>query len=106
MKFGEYIETNRRAAVIFPEGTRSIDGNPKTFQTRGLEILFKKTPSALIVPVTINNSWKMMRYGKLPLGLGNHLKFTVHKPLELATFVNKQDLIHSIETTITKHIKP
>lgn len=106
MKFGEYIENTKRAAVIFPEGTRSIDGNPKPFQTRGLEILFKKTPSALIVPVTINNSWKMLRYGKFPLGLGNHLKFSVHKPLELATFVNKQDLIHSIETTITKHIKP
>ncbi len=106
MKFGEYIETNNRSAVIFPEGTRSIDGTPKRFQTKGLEVLFKKIPSALIVPVTINNSWKMMCYGKFPLGLGNHLKFTVHKPLELATFVDKQALLNSIETTITKHIKP
>jgi 1-acyl-sn-glycerol-3-phosphate acyltransferase len=106
MEFGEYIEKTNRAAVIFPEGTRSIDGTPKAFQTRGLEILFKKIPSAIIIPVTINNSWKMLRYGKFPLGLGNHLKFTVHKPLELATFVNKQDLLHLIETTITKHIKP
>lgn len=106
MKFGDYIETNKYAAVIFPEGTRSVDGRPKPFQTRGLEILFKKIPSALIVPVTINNSWKMLRYGKFPLGLGNHLKFTVHKPLELATFVNKQDLLDSIQNTITKHIKP
>ena len=105
-KLGRYIEKHQRAAVIFPEGTRSMDGTPKPFQTRGLEILFKKIPSALIVPVTINNSWKMLRYGKFPLGLGNHLKFTVHKPLELATFVNKQDLLNSIETTITKHIKP
>lgn len=106
MKFGEYIETNTYAAVIFPEGTRSVDGNPKPFQTKGLEILFKKIPSALIVPVTINNSWKMLRYGKFPLGLGNHLKFTVHKPLELATFANKKDLLDSIQTTITNQIKP
>ena len=48
----------------------------------------------------------MLRYGKFPLGLGNHLRFTVHKPIELATFVNKQDLIDSIQSTITKHIKP
>lgn len=106
MKFGEYIENTKRGAVIFPEGTRSIDGTPKRFQTKGLEILFKKIPSAVIVPVTINNSWKMLRYGKFPLGLGNHLKFTVHKPIELATFVDKKELLETIETTITKHIKP
>ncbi|MFV9549592.1 lysophospholipid acyltransferase family protein [Algibacter sp. PT7-4] len=105
MKFGEYIETNKYAAVIFPEGTRSKNGKPKSFQTKGLEILFKKVPSALIVPVTINNSWKMFRYGKFPLGLGNHLKFIVHKPLELATFVNKEELISTIESTITTHIE-
>ncbi|WP_370477515.1 lysophospholipid acyltransferase family protein [Tamlana flava] len=104
MKFGEYIEKNKRSSVIFPEGTRSKTGKPKTFQTKGLEILFKKAPSALVVPITINNSWKMYKYGKFPLGLGNHLQFTVHKPLEMATFVNNEELINSIETTITKHI--
>ena len=59
MKFGEYIEKTKRAAVIFPEGTRSKNGQPKPFQTKGLEMLFKKIPSATIVPITINNSWKL-----------------------------------------------
>ena len=62
-------------------------------------------PSALVVPITINNSWKMLRYGKFPMGIGNHLKFTVHKPLELATFVDKQELINRIESTIKNHIE-
>lgn len=105
MKFGKYIEKNKYAAVIFPEGTRSKDGMPKPFQTKGLDMLFKKIPSALVVPVSINNSWKMFRYGTFPLGLGNHLTFTVHKPIELATFVNKQELIAQIETTIKAGIK-
>ncbi|SFC94704.1 lysophospholipid acyltransferase family protein [Algibacter pectinivorans] len=105
MKFGEFIEENNYAAVIFPEGTRSKDGTVKPFQRKGLEILFKKIPSALIVPVSINNSWKMLRYGKFPMGLGNHLKFTVHKPIDLAIFVNKEDLIETVESTIKNHIK-
>ena len=105
IKFGEYIESTKRAAVIFPEGTRSKNGTPKPFQTKGLEILFKKVPSALIVPITVNNSWKMLRYGNFPMGIGNHLKFTVHKPIELATFVDKQELINSIESTIKNHIE-
>jgi len=105
MKFGEYIEKTNRAAVIFPEGTRSVDGKPKPFQTKGLEILLKKIPSALVVPITINNSWKTLKYGKFPMGLGTHIKLTVHKPIKINTFANKQDLINSVETTITEHIK-
>ena len=53
IKFAEYIENNNRAAVIFPEGTRSKDGMPKPFKTRGLEVLIKKIPSALIVPLSL-----------------------------------------------------
>lgn len=104
MKFGEYIENTKRAAVIFPEGTRSKDGTPKPFKTKGLEVLIKKIPSALIVPVTVNNSWKMLRYGKFPMGIGNHIKFTVHKPLELANFTNKDELIQQVEKTIVDAI--
>lgn len=104
MKFGEYIETNKRAAVIFPEGTRSKNGEPKPFQTKGLEMLFKKIPSGLVVPVTINNSWKMLKYGKFPMGLGNHITFTVHKPLKVSTFADKQELINSIESAVKSAI--
>ncbi|NNL08912.1 MAG: 1-acyl-sn-glycerol-3-phosphate acyltransferase, partial [Croceitalea sp.] len=38
--------------------------------------------SALILPITINNSWKLLRYGKFPMGLGSHVKFKVHPPIE------------------------
>jgi len=106
MKFGEYIENTKRAAVIFPEGTRSKTGVPKPFQTKGLEVMMRKAPSALIVPISINNSWKMLRYGKFPMGIGNHLKFTVHQPLKIATFVDKEELIRTVEQTISSNIHP
>jgi 1-acyl-sn-glycerol-3-phosphate acyltransferase len=105
MKLGEYIEEHKRAAVIFPEGTRSKNGTPKAFKTKGIEILMKKAPSALIVPITVNNSWKMLRYGKFPMGIGNHIKFTVHAPVELANFTNNTDLIEHVEKTIIASIK-
>lgn len=106
MKFGEYIEKTKRAAVIFPEGTRSKNGQPKPFQTKGLEMLFKKIPSATIVPITINNSWKMLRYGKFPMGIGNHIQLTVHEPLKLSNFEDKQELIKQIEKAIGSSITP
>jgi len=80
-KLGKYIETHKRSAVIFPEGTRSRNGHPKPFKPMGLKTLLKNAPSALIVPISINNSWKLLRYGKFPMGLGCHLTFDVHTPI-------------------------
>jgi 1-acyl-sn-glycerol-3-phosphate acyltransferase len=98
-EFAEYIKDTNRAAVIFPEGTRSRDGVPKKFQTKGLETLIKYIPNALIVPVSINNSWKTLKYGKFPMGLGAHIKFKVHQPLQASDFQTK-DLLERLEKTI------
>lgn len=82
----EYIEKHHRSAVIFPEGTRSKTGAPKPFSENGLKILCKFAPHAYIVPITINNSWKMTKFGAFPMGLGNHLKFIIHEPLAVSAY--------------------
>ena len=104
-KFSKYIESTNRAAVIFPEGTRSKNGKPKAFQNRGLITLFKGIPSAYVVPVTINNSWKTLRYGKFPMGIGAHIKFKVHEPIKIDTFVDHQALANLVEKTIVEDIQ-
>jgi 1-acyl-sn-glycerol-3-phosphate acyltransferase len=83
-KLAEYIEATNRSAVIFPEGTRSRDGKPGSFAPNGLKILCKYAPNAWVVPVTINNSWKVFRYGTFPLGIGNRLKFIIHPPIAVS----------------------
>jgi 1-acyl-sn-glycerol-3-phosphate acyltransferase len=82
-KMAEYIETNKRSTVIFPEGTRSKTGEPKPFAENGLKILCKYAPSAHIVPLTINNSWKMIKWGYFPLGIGNKITLTIHDPISV-----------------------
>jgi 1-acyl-sn-glycerol-3-phosphate acyltransferase len=84
--------------VIFPEGTRSKTGHPKPFKVVGLKTLMKSAPSALIVPISIDNSWKMLRYGKFPNGIGNHLSFQVHRPIEVKE--NLDGVIASAEKTV------
>ena len=102
--FAKRIAQNNWAAVIFPEGTRGRTGQPKPFKTKGLLTMFEHAPDAIIAPVTINNSWKTLRYGKFPMGLGANITYTIHNPLELNMFENKEALIRQIETTITKAI--
>ncbi len=101
-KLGRYIEEHKRSAVIFPEGTRSRNGHPKKFQPTGLKMLMKQSPSALLVPLSINNSWKLLRYGTFPYGLGCHLKFQVHEPIEIEG--EADDLIQKLEAAVTKGI--
>ena len=100
----EYIEKHQRSAVIFPEGTRSKDGKPKEFAQSGLKILCKYAPSAFVVPITINNSWKMVKFGFFPLGLGNHLTFTIHQPLSVKD-VAFEDIMKITENGIVQAIK-
>jgi 1-acyl-sn-glycerol-3-phosphate acyltransferase len=103
-KLAEYIEKNKRSAVIFPEGTRSKTGKPKVFAQSGLKILCKYAPSAYVVPISINNSWKIVKHGFFPLGLGNRLTFVIHKPLAVKDFDFK-DLIEKTESEVVKGIK-
>ena len=77
-EMGQYIEKNKRSAVIFPEGTRSKIGKPQPFAENGIKILYKYAPSARIIPVTINNSWKMTQWNSFPLGIGNRIELTIH----------------------------
>ena len=102
-KLSEYIELYKRSAVIFPEGTRSKTGAPKEFSQTGLKILCKYSPSAFVVPVSINNSWKIFKYGFFPLGLGNHLTFVVHKPLSVKD-LSFDELMKQTEQSIVQGI--
>lgn len=83
MKFGERLKKNTWSSAIFPEGTRSRDGNSKTFSPNGVKMLIKKNPNALVVPLTINNSWKVFKYGKFPLGLFSPITIYTHEPIEI-----------------------
>lgn len=102
-KFARYLNKNNRSAVIFPEGTRSRTGRPKKFAQSGLQLLLKQMPEALIVPITINNSWKLFKHGNFPMEPGVHVNLKVHEPIP----VNSDDpesLVAKVERTIIAEI--
>lgn len=103
-RFSKTINEKKWSAVIFPEGTRSRTGKPKSFAPNGLKMLLKYNPEALIVPLTINNSWKVFKYGKFPLGLFSPIEINTHAPIKANT-LPFTDLIAKVEETITQSIK-
>lgn len=100
----EYIQAHKRSAVIFPEGTRSKTGQPGEFAPSGLKILCKYAPDAVVVPLTINNSHKVVKYGFFPAGLGNRLTFTIHNPLPVKDYTF-DELFAKTEKSIVDAIK-
>ena len=103
-ELSQYIEKTNRSAVIFPEGTRSKTGRPKEFAKSGLKILCKYAPSAYVVPITINNSWKFVKFGFLPYGLGNRITFTVHNAIPVKDS-DIDNLTDNVEEIIIQNIK-
>lgn len=103
-ELAQYIEKHKRSAVIFPEGTRSKTGKPKEFAQSGLKILCKFAPSAYVVPISINNSWKFFRFGVFPYGLGNHISFTIHNAMAVKDYAF-EEIMEKTESAIVKEIK-
>ncbi len=101
--FGKRIQQNNWSAAIFPEGTRSRNGDPKKFSVNGLKTIIKNNPNAYIVPISINNSWKVFKYGGFPLGLFTKIEIQTHKPINLLNR-NVDEVLLETESIIKENI--
>lgn len=79
---GRRMKANNWSTILFPEGTRSKNGLLKPFQLGGITSLLHTVPDALVVPIAIKNSWKLVRNGIFPLSFGEKLSWTVLQPIE------------------------
>ena len=98
-RFGEYIERQRYAACIFPEGTRARDGVVKPFKEAGILKLLRAMPTVAVVPVAIEGSWELMRYRMRPIPFGVRLRCTVLPAIETKECSARQ-VIKQVERSI------
>ena len=70
------------SAVIFPEGTRARDGVLAPFKPQGTLALMAAVPDAPVVPVVIDDSWKLLRHGLRPVPFGTKVRVHIGRPIE------------------------
>ena len=102
---GERVSRGEVSAVIFPEGSRSRDGNLKPFKPAGLKTLLLAAPDAEIVPCCLDNSWRLMENNFLPIPCGLRLHFSCIPPIKREAGESTDELIHRIEQIISRELQ-
>lgn len=104
LQLGSRLKQNNWSAVIFPEGTRSRNGSLKPFAVGGIATLLKKAPNALVVPIAIDGSWKLVQYGSFPLSFGESMSWEVLGPIEPAGRA-MEDIVNEAESAVAHALK-
>src|SRR5690606_18965856 len=99
LRLAQRMKADNWSTVIFPEGTRAKSATLKPFAVGGVATILKKVPHALVVPIAINNSWKMVRYGKYPLNTFTRMSWTVLPPITPAG-ISPDEVVSLAETAI------
>jgi len=83
LKLAHNMQEENWSAFIFPEGTRTKTGKMKPFSVGGIATLLKKNPNALVVPIAIKGSYKMVQWGMFPLRPFTLMSWEVMDPIQI-----------------------
>ena len=88
-KSAELIK-NKTSILIFPEGTRSLDGKLLSFKKGGLN-MFLKQDNIAVLPVAIKGTVNILRKNSLTIHTGKTVELKILKPLAPAIESNKKE---------------
>jgi 1-acyl-sn-glycerol-3-phosphate acyltransferase len=78
---GERAQTRGVSVVIYPEGTRSRSGELKPFKPAGAISLLEAAPALEVVPVTVDESWRLLCHDLLPVPYGTRIRVRFADPI-------------------------
>lgn len=92
------------SVVIFPEGSRSMDGQIQPFKAGGFHLAIRS--GRPIVPVVICGAREVMPKGKLRIRPG-HISVSINPPVDTASHKDKakRDLMESIRSIMEKDLE-
>lgn len=93
------------SVVVFPEGTRSTDGQVGKFKRGAYMIAFDlKLP---IIPISLSGCGDVWKKGTTWINFGKKVKLTIHQPVDSSTFTadNQMEIIEATRQTVISGIE-
>jgi 1-acyl-sn-glycerol-3-phosphate acyltransferase len=69
------------SVVIFPEGSRSRDGELRRFRPSGTAAMLATADRLAVVPVAIDGSWRLLLHNLLPVPFGTTIRVKLGDPI-------------------------
>jgi 1-acyl-sn-glycerol-3-phosphate acyltransferase len=88
------------SAVIFPEGTRARGGVLAPFRPQGTLALMAAAPEAPVVPVVIDDSWRLLRHGLRPVPFGTRVRVFIGAPIERSPGPDASEVVGAVQKQI------
>jgi 1-acyl-sn-glycerol-3-phosphate acyltransferase len=88
------------SAVIFPEGTRARHGELGKFRPRGTLALLEAAPDTAVVPVCIDESWRLLRHNLMPVPFGTRVRVWIGDPITRHKDEDREALLARCEELI------
>ncbi len=97
---GERAARRGCAVLIYPEGTRARDGALKEFKPAGTLELLDAAPALEVVPIALDESWRIVRHGLRPVPFGTRVRIRIGDPIPRAAGEDRAALLRGIEAWI------
>jgi 1-acyl-sn-glycerol-3-phosphate acyltransferase len=81
-EMGVLCQERGKAAVIYPEGTRSRDGSLGDYRIAGASALMEAAPGLPVLPAVIDGSWKVFENNLFPIAWGTRVRVRFGTPIE------------------------
>ncbi|HEY8515338.1 MAG TPA: lysophospholipid acyltransferase family protein [Candidatus Binatia bacterium] len=99
-KLAHEVVQNGFSAVIYPEGTRARNGVLAPFKPAGTVALLKQAKDVPVVPVCIDNSWRIMEHKMLPIPWGITMRWWAGDPIERRPDEDPYAIVAEVERQI------
>src|SRR5205807_2509931 len=90
------VRERRVSAMIFPEGTRARRGEVGKFRPRGTLALLEAVPEIEVVPVCIDQSWRLLRHNMMPIPFGIRVHVWIGDPITRSPEENREALLATV----------
>ena len=97
---GREVQERGVSAVIYPEGTRARAGELGEFKPGGFLELLAAAPEVEVLPVAIDNSWKLLRHNLLPVPFGTRVRIFMGDPIARRAGEDGTELLRRVRDQI------